>query len=72
MLSHVTPATIQHTGYIRGKQILASILPVGRTTLWRMVKRGQFPAPVRLGPNISAWRAEDVRDWLEQRKGEQL
>lgn len=72
MLSHVTPAAIQHTGYIRGKQILASILPVGRTTLWRMVKRGQFPAPVRLGPNITAWRAEDVRDWLEQRKGEQL
>jgi len=71
MLPHTPPAVLPHTGYVRAKQLLGNILPFGRTTLWRMVQRGQFPAPVRLGPNITAWRAEDVRDWLEQRKGEQ-
>ena len=71
MLPHTPPASLPQTGYIRAKQLLGSILPIGRTTLWKMVKTGRFPAPVRLGPNTTAWRAEDVRDWLEQRKGEQ-
>ena len=63
---HVLPAT----GYVRARQLLGNILPIGRTTLWRMVQSGRFPAPVRLGPNITAWRVEDVRDWMNRQQGE--
>ena len=41
-------------------------VPFSRTTLWRRVRAGEFPSPVRLGgPNsrIIAWRATDVTAW---------
>ena len=41
-----------------------SPLPFSAATLWRKVREQSFPAPVRLGPAISAWRVGDVRAWL--------
>jgi predicted DNA-binding transcriptional regulator AlpA len=41
------------------------MVPVSNATLWRMVKDGRFPAPVKLGPNVTAWRADDVRAWCD-------
>ena len=42
--------------------------PVSRTTRWRMVKRGEFPAPLQISPGRVAWKESDVRAWLETRK----
>jgi prophage regulatory protein len=36
-----------------------------RSTIWRRVKQGTFPAPVRMGENTLRWRDQDVRTWLE-------
>lgn len=44
---------------------LLPILPWSSPTLWRRVKAGQFPQPVRLPGRITAWRWGDVRAWLE-------
>lgn len=49
---------------LREKQ-LAPILPWSSATLWRRVKTGQFPQPVRLDGRVTCWRWGDVRDWLE-------
>ena len=43
---------------------LPTPLPFSAATLWRKVRAQSFPAPVRLGPAISAWRVGDVRAWL--------
>lgn len=43
------------------------LVPADRTTLWRWVKAGTFPAPVKLGPNLSAWPASQVKDWIKDR-----
>jgi prophage regulatory protein len=43
---------------------VAPPVPVSRATLWRMVKRGEFPAPVKLSRNITAWHVEDVIRWI--------
>jgi prophage regulatory protein len=40
---------------------------VGRSTLYRWIEAGQFPGPVRLGPNTSAWLASDVDRWIAKR-----
>jgi len=53
------------TGFIRQKQ-LASIIPFSRTTLWRKVKDGEFPAPVHLSARVTAWKVELIRDWIEK------
>jgi prophage regulatory protein len=32
-------------------------------TLWRRVKDGSFPAPVKIGPGRVAWPSSDVELW---------
>ena len=39
-------------------------LGVSRVTLWRLVKAGKFPQPIRIGSRILRWRVEDVEAWL--------
>ena len=34
------------------------------TSLWRMWKAGQFPAPIKLGAKRNAWRQSEIEDWL--------
>lgn len=46
------------------------MLPLSAATIWRMVKRGDFPAPVKLGLNSTAWPLADVEDWLGRRQAE--
>jgi prophage regulatory protein len=48
-------------------QDLAQIHPVSSTTRWRMIKRGEFPEPVRISPGRVAWKETDIRAWLEAR-----
>jgi predicted DNA-binding transcriptional regulator AlpA len=51
--------------YIRQARLLGDVLPVSRSTLWRWVNAGTFPAPVKLSAGMTAWRVQDVRDWLQ-------
>ena len=57
---------IPETGFLRLSQIIGdtkntAIFPVKKTTWWMGVRDGRFPQPVKLGPRITAWRAEDIR-----------
>jgi prophage regulatory protein len=45
---------------------IISILPIGRSTFLQGVRSGRYPAPVRLGPRITAWREEDIRKLIEE------
>ncbi len=40
---------------------------LSRTTLWRRVRAGTFPAPVELGANSIGWPASEITAWLESR-----
>lgn len=40
--------------------------PFSPATIWRWIKAGTFPAPVRLGPGIVAWRESDLEAWEAQ------
>ena len=40
-------------------------LPFSPSTLWRRVRDGSFPQPVKLGERFTCWRVGDVRAWLE-------
>ena len=56
------------TGYIRQSQLIPGIIPFSSPTLWRKVKAGTFPAPVKLPARVTAWKIEDVREWLKARE----
>jgi predicted DNA-binding transcriptional regulator AlpA len=47
----------------------AGLLPVSPATLWRWVARGEFPKPVRLGPQVTAWPIEEVQEFLRAKGG---
>jgi predicted DNA-binding transcriptional regulator AlpA len=53
-------------GFVRERELL-EIIPFSHATLWRKVKTGEFPAPVKLSDRITAWRADEVRGWMESR-----
>lgn len=53
------------TGFLRQSQVLLFI-PFSKSTLWRRIASGTFPAPVKLSEKITVWRAEDVRSWISQ------
>ena len=43
------------------------ITGLSRSTIYRMVKTGQFPQPVRVGPKVVRWRLSDIIAWMESR-----
>ena len=45
-------------------------VPVGKSTWWEGVKSGRFPQPIKLGPRITVWRAEDIENLLNEGVGE--
>ena len=62
------PSGLPESGFVRQSQLVPGILPFSSATLWRLVKAGKFPAPVRLANRISAWPVEDVRAWMQARR----
>jgi predicted DNA-binding transcriptional regulator AlpA len=58
----------QRTGYVRLSDILAPAgpLPISKSTWWAGVKVGRYPAAVKLGPRITAWRVEDIRALMDR------
>ena len=70
-----TNPPLDGNGLLRIKQILGDpkarppihpIIPVSKSTWWAGVRSGRFPAPVKLGPRITAWRVSDIREMIEQ------
>lgn len=55
---------LQETGYIRLPEVLR-LIPVSKSTWWAGVKSGHFPKPVKLAPRVTAWRIEDIRNWIK-------
>lgn len=44
---------------------VASLLNRGKSTIWRDVQAGAFPAPVKLGPACTRWNVGAIRRHLE-------
>lgn len=41
---------------------------LGRSTIFRLIARNDFPAPVRVGVRAIAWRKADLDEWSESRQ----
>ena len=56
------------TGLVRVKQILAPIgpIPVSKSTWWSGVREGRFPQPMKLSPNTTVWKVEEIRALYEK------
>lgn len=57
---------------IRQKQMLApkGPVPYSAATVWRRVKDGTFPQPIRIPDSrITCWKVGEVRAWLAAQGG---
>ena len=40
---------------------------IARTTIYRLMRAGQFPEPVKVGPRAVRWPASEIEDWVAGR-----
>lgn len=59
--------TLPDDALARLGQIIPAVVPVGRTTWWRMVRDGRAPAPAMPSPGIAAWHVGTLRAWMAAR-----
>jgi len=69
--------TLPETGYVRLSQIVGNlkadppippIIPVSKSTWWAGVKSGLYPRPVKLGPRVTVWHIEDIREFISRHR----
>lgn len=54
--------------FLRQSTLLQCHVPFSAATLWRLVKAGRFPRPVKVTDQITAWRCSDIEDWAKDPK----
>ena len=54
-----------NASYIRINQLIQK-LPISKASIWRKVKAGTMPAPVKLSVGITAWKTTDIETWLKE------
>ena len=73
--SAITPSVFDHlpdSALVRESQLVQSPkrphgtapLPFSAATLWRKVKAGTFPKPIKLSERVTAFKVGEVRSWL--------
>ncbi len=63
---------LSDSAFIRESQLVQSPsrpdtpapLPFSAPTLWRKVKAGTFPKPIKLSERVTAWQVGAVRAWI--------
>jgi hypothetical protein len=67
--------SLPETGFVRLPNIIGNakadppippIIPVSKSTWWAGVKSGRYPQSTKLGPKITAWRVEDLREFISR------
>lgn len=53
---------------IKARPAKKGILPMGESTIWEKVRRGEFPKPIKISPRITAWKRSDILQWLESKQ----
>lgn len=63
----VRPGGTSDKGAIIREKALGEETGLSRTTRWRLRQRGEFPRPIRLGPNSIGYLRVEVERWLSER-----
>lgn len=71
-INHSNFDALADSAYLRESQLVRSPkrpdstapLPFSAPTLWRKVKAGEFPAPVKLSQRVTCWQVGAVRAWM--------
>ena len=59
MKKSIDKACFDDAALLRLRSVLR-ILPISASSWWEGVRSGKYPAPIKLGPRTTCWRASDV------------
>lgn len=62
-----SPANSQSPDRIVRAQEVQNLTGLSRTTLWRLERRGDFPARVTLSSSNVGWRLSEIQRWIQSR-----
>ena len=51
--------------FLRGT-VVTDITGVKRSSRYEMIAKGEFPRPVKIGPRLTLWSANEIDEWLRQ------
>jgi prophage regulatory protein len=63
-LSPVAPPALER---LIGRKEVLLLIGISNATLWRWIKAGRFPAPLKIGKKKVAWRSSVLAHWIAQR-----
>ncbi|WP_215404098.1 helix-turn-helix transcriptional regulator [Vibrio gigantis] len=49
-----------------------NLVGLGRTSIYTLIGRRQFPRPIQMGPKSVKWRLKDIEAWMRQKIYERL
>ncbi|MCB1762180.1 MAG: AlpA family phage regulatory protein [Gammaproteobacteria bacterium] len=58
---------MQQNSILRRREV-ERVTGLSASTIRRKEISGEFPARIRLGPNSIGWRADEVTQWIDERK----
>ena len=72
LINHSIFDALPDSAFIRESQLVQSPkrpeapapLPFSAPTLWRKVKAGTFPKPIKLSERVTCWKVSEVRAWM--------
>ena len=44
-----------------------TLTALGRSTIYRLMRDGSFPEPLKIGPRAVRWRESEIEAWLASR-----
>ena len=55
---------LETTRLLRLKQVVSKV-GLSRSQIYKLIQRGDFPEPVKIGPKVSVWIEEKLEVWME-------
>ena len=49
-------------------RVVRGIVGLSRSTVWRMIQRGDFPGAIPLSPGAVGWARSEIDAWVQARK----
>ena len=43
------------------------LIGLHKSTIYRLIKQKEFPAPIQLGPNSTGFLREEIEEWIANR-----
>ena len=47
---------------------LVQLTELSKASIYRLVRAGEFPAPIKLGARAVGWRRDEIEDWIAGRE----